>query len=53
MSQFDVFKNTGRGKTEIPYVLDVQSDLVSGALSTRIVVPLYQASIVKKAALKL
>lgn len=53
MSQFDVFENIGQGRKDIPFVLDVQSDLVSGALSTRIVVPLYQASVIKKAALKI
>jgi toxin CcdB len=53
MSQFDIFENTGRSKSNIPFVLDVQSGLVSGALSTRIVVPLYKSSLIKRAALKI
>lgn len=53
MSQFDVYENRGKGKANIPFVLDVQADLVSGALSTRVVVPLYKSTLIKKAALKI
>jgi len=37
MAQFDVYKNPSRGRH--PYVIDVQSDLLSG-LPSRVVVPL-------------
>ncbi len=41
MPQFAVYRNENAAtKKHIPYLLDVQSDLLSG-LSTRIVVPLY------------
>jgi len=40
MAQFDVYENPDTaGKDEIPYLLDVQSDLLD-ALATRVVVPL-------------
>lgn len=40
MGQFDVFENPSkRSKKRIPYLLDVQADLLSG-LETRAVVPL-------------
>ncbi|MBS4096931.1 MAG: CcdB family protein [Sulfuricella sp.] len=39
MARFDVYRNTGPYATEIPYLLDVQSDLLDG-LETRVVVPL-------------
>ncbi len=40
MAQFDVYENADSGsKDEIPFLLDVQSDLLAG-LSTRVVVPL-------------
>ncbi len=41
MSQFDVYENRGRNREIIPYVLDVQADLISSVLQTRLVVPLY------------
>ena len=40
MAQFDVYRNANpASRTRIPYLLDVQSDLL-GPLTTRIVVPL-------------
>lgn len=43
MPQFDVYRNRNpRSRRSIPYLLDVQSDLLT-ALSTRVVVPLIKA----------
>lgn len=39
MARFDVYPNTGPHATDVPYLLDVQSDLLQG-LETRVVVPL-------------
>lgn len=39
MARFDVYRNTGVHSAEIPYLLDVQSDLLHG-LETRVVIPL-------------
>lgn len=39
MARFDVYANPGRNQRSIPYLLDVQSNVISG-LATRIVVPL-------------
>ena len=39
MSRFDVFRNSGQHADAVPYLLDVQSDLLHG-LETRVVVPL-------------
>jgi toxin CcdB len=52
MAQFDVYRNIGPGAKHIPYVLDVQSDLVSG-VATRIVVPLVRASMFNRSASRL
>jgi toxin CcdB len=42
MAQFMVYRNKNpKSKGEIPYLLDVQSDLL-GDLVTRVVIPLYQ-----------
>jgi toxin CcdB len=49
MAQFDVYRNPGPDAKQVPYLLDVQSDLLSGVL-TRIVVPLARATIHPKAA---
>jgi len=44
MAQFDVFENHNVGTRErIPYLLDVQADLLDG-LATRVVVPLVAAA---------
>ena len=39
MARFDVYRNSGAHAADVPYLLDVQSDLLSG-LETRVVVPL-------------
>ena len=39
MARFDIYKNPGKLAVSVPYVLDVQSDSVSG-LPTRLVIPL-------------
>jgi toxin CcdB len=39
MARFDVFRNSGSHADDVPYLLDVQSDLLS-TLDTRIVIPL-------------
>lgn len=50
MAQFDVYANPNpETKQAIPYLLDVQADLLSN-LTTRVVVPLYSASAMSKAA---
>jgi toxin CcdB len=39
MARFDVFRNSGTHAADVPFLLDVQSDLLHG-LETRVVVPL-------------
>ena len=39
MARFDVYRNTGAHSAEVPYLLDVQSELLHG-LETCVVVPL-------------
>lgn len=39
MARFDVFRNSGSHADDVPYLLDVQSDLLNG-LDTRVVIPL-------------
>lgn len=39
MARFDVYANPGRNKASIPYLVEVQSNVISG-LATRIVIPL-------------
>ncbi|USX26368.1 CcdB family protein [Oxalobacteraceae bacterium OTU3CINTB1] len=39
MARFDIYENPGRNKGKIPYLIDVQSNVISG-LATRIVIPL-------------
>lgn len=39
MARFEVFRNSGPHAEDVPYLLDVQSDLLHG-LETRVVVPL-------------
>lgn len=43
MSRFDIFVNPGKNRRNIPYLVEVQSNVVSG-LATRIVVPLRPVS---------
>jgi len=50
MAQFDVYANPNpETKRIIPYLLDVQADILSN-LATRVVVPLYSATAMGKAA---
>lgn len=50
MAQFDVFENIHpETKKEIPFLLDVQADLL-GDLATHVVVPLVLATIMKSPA---
>ena len=39
MARFDIYMNEGKSKKTTPYLIDVQSNVISG-LATRIVVPL-------------
>lgn len=39
MARYDVFRNSGQHAETVPYLLDVQSDLLQG-LDTRVVAPL-------------
>lgn len=39
MARFDIYDNPGKNKASIPYLVDVQSNVISG-LATRIVIPL-------------
>ena len=39
MARFEVFRNSGAHADDVPYLLDVQSDLLHG-LDTRVVIPL-------------
>jgi len=39
MARFDLYRNPGRNTETIPYLMEVQSNVIS-ALATRIVVPL-------------
>ena len=39
MARFDIYKNPAKSAHAVPYLLDVQSDYVSG-LPTRLVIPL-------------
>jgi len=43
MSQFRAYKNHNPGNEHIPYLLDVQNDLLAG-LDTRMVIPLIRES---------
>lgn len=47
MAQFDVYRNTNPAtRARIPYLLDIQSGLLD-SLTTRVVVPLCKAEILK------
>jgi toxin CcdB len=43
VAQFDVYSNPRASRARIPYLLDIQSDLVD--LATRVVVPLVKLSV--------
>ena len=46
MARFSVYENTGEHAKTTPFLLDVQTDLLSG-LDTRVVIPLRKASLYK------
>jgi toxin CcdB len=50
MAQFDVHRNTGKHREEIPYVVIVQSSLFDG-YRRRVVVPLVRSSYLDNAAI--
>lgn len=53
MAQFDVYRNPNpRSAQTVPYLLDVQSDFLSG-FSTRVVVPLVPVESIGKSAQRL
>jgi toxin CcdB len=39
MARFDIYSNPGKNKDNIPYLLEVQSNVISG-LASRLVIPL-------------
>ena len=39
MAQFDVYINNGKNKKQIPFILDIQNDILSH-LHTRVIIPL-------------
>lgn len=39
MARFDIYRNPGKNSAGIPFLLDVQSNVISG-LATRVVIPL-------------
>ena len=41
MARFDVYHNNGEHAAVVPYLLDVQSDVLSG-LDSRVVIPLHR-----------
>lgn len=47
MARFDVYGNSGKFAPTVPYLLDVQSDFVSG-LPTRLVIPLRRRATLSK-----
>lgn len=48
MAQFDVYRNSGKYSRIVPFVVDVQSDILSG-FDTRVVIPLQSAEFIKSA----
>ncbi len=46
MARFSVYENIGEHAKNTPFLLDVQTDLLSG-LDTRVVIPLRKASLYK------
>ena len=47
MARFSIYENSGDQAKNTPFLLDVQTDLLSG-LDTRVVIPLRKASLYKK-----
>lgn len=46
MAQFDVYRNSGKYSKIVPFVVDVQSDILSN-LDSRVVIPLQSADFIK------
>ena len=46
MAQFDVYRNSGKYSKIVPFVVDVQSDILSN-FDTRVVIPLQSADFIK------
>lgn len=44
MARFDIYGNEGKNRSKVPFLLDVQSNVISG-LATRIVIPLRPVSL--------
>nr|WP_315252889.1 CcdB family protein [uncultured Duganella sp.] len=44
MARFDIYGNTGKNRSKVPFLLDIQSNVISG-LATRIVIPLRPLSL--------
>jgi len=44
MARFDIYSNHGSNQKKVPFLLDVQSNVISG-LTTRIVIPLRPLSL--------
>lgn len=44
MARFDIYSNAGKSQKVVPFLLDVQSNVISG-LATRIVIPLRPVSL--------
>ncbi len=47
MAQFDVYRNGGKHAKIVPFVVDIQNDLLSD-FATRVVVPLHSSTILKE-----
>lgn len=46
MAQFDVYRNNGNYSKIVPFVVDIQSDILSN-FDTRVVIPLQSADFIK------
>ena len=46
MAQFDVYRNSGKYSRIVPFVVDVQSDILSN-FDTRVVIPLQSADFIR------
>ena len=51
MAQYDVHRNTAPSKVRIPYLMDIQADLLK-ILATRVVVPLVLPSLIGHKAIR-
>lgn len=47
MAQFDVYRNSGKYSNIVPFVVDIQNDILSN-FDTRVVVPLKSAAFIKE-----